>query len=124
MNPASDSVLMAGYRQSCDKHQEIKFAVGEYAVENQKARENYASQLKSYEISVHLATRILAVVVFLLNRSEKLIGYMPINPKAKWGFAAMSRSAAAILWCPKNRNTLMAKLRKVAITRGPEFLRI
>jgi hypothetical protein len=52
------------------------------------------------------------------------IGYMPINRKAIWGFAAMSRSALAIFFRPIKRNMLITKLRKVAITRGPDFLRI
>ncbi|MDL1982160.1 MAG: hypothetical protein LWX02_11945 [Deltaproteobacteria bacterium] len=52
------------------------------------------------------------------------IGYMPINRKAICGFVAMSRSALAIFIRPIRRNMLMTKLRKVAITRGPDFLRI
>ena len=77
----------------------------------------------NYEIWINLATRILGAIAALLDSGDKLIGYIPINRRAKCGFAAMSRSAAAILWYPIRRNTLMAKLRKVAITRGPDLLR-
>ena len=57
-----------------------------------------------------------------MDREEKdCIGYMPINRKAIWGFAAMSRSALAIFFRPIRYNMLMTKLRKVGITRDPDF---
>jgi hypothetical protein len=63
------------------------------------------------------------MIVVLLDLNEKLIGYKPINRKGICGFAAMSLSAAAIIWYPIRRNILMAKLRKMAIIRGPDLLR-
>jgi len=39
------------------------------------------------------------------------------------GLAIISRNAFAILEYPIIRNILMAKLRKVAITRGPDLVR-
>jgi len=61
-----------------------------------------------------------------MDREEKdCIGYMPINRKAIWGFAGMSRSALAIIFFrPIRCNILMTKLRKVGITRDPDFLLI
>jgi len=59
-----------------------------------------------------------------IDSEEKgCIGYMLINRKAIWSFAAMSRSALAIIFFrPIRCNMLMTKLRKVAITRGQDFL--
>jgi len=64
------------------------------------------------------------VATHMDSEKKDWIGYMPINRKAIWGFAAMSRSALAIFFRPIRRNMLMTKLRKVAITRGPDFLLI
>jgi hypothetical protein len=47
---------------------------------------------------MNLAIRMLAVIVVLCDGNEKLIGYIPINRKGICGFAAMSRSAAAMFW--------------------------
>ena len=59
------------------------------------------------------------------SEEKDCIGYMPINRKAIWGFAAMSRSALAIKsFRPIRCKMLMTKLRKVAITRGQNFLLI
>ena len=73
---------------------------------------------------MNLATGIACKAAAQLVRKERLISYIPINRKDKCGFAAMSRSALAIFSYPIRRNKLTAKLRKVAIMRGPEFLRI
>jgi len=34
------------------------------------------------------------------SKGKDWIGYIPINRKTIWGFAAMSRSALAIFFCP------------------------
>ena len=44
-----------------------------------------------------MATRILGVIDVLHYRDEKLVDYIPINRKAKCGFAAMSRFKMATL---------------------------
>ena len=57
------------------------------------------------------------------SEGKDCIGYMPINRKVIWDFAAMSRSALAIFFFrPIRCNMLMTKLCKVGITRGPDFL--
>jgi hypothetical protein len=73
---------------------------------------------------MNLATGIACKAAAQLGRKERLIGYIPIKRKDKCGLAAMSRSALVIFSYPIRRNKLIAKLRKVAIMRGPEFLRI
>ncbi len=73
---------------------------------------------------MNLTTEIACKAAAQLVRKERLISYIPINRKDKCGFASMSRSALAIFSYPIRRNKLIAKLRKVAIMRGPEFLRI
>lgn len=72
-----------------------------------------------------MATRIPEGDASLKDSEEKDgIDYMPINRKAICGFAAMSRSDSAMFFRPVKRNMLITKLRKVAIKRGPDFLRI
>jgi len=55
------------------------------------------------------------------SEEKDCIGYLLINRKAIWSFAAMSRSGNKN-FRPIICNMLMTKLRKVAITRGQDFL--
>ena len=49
------------------------------------------------------------------SEEKDCIGYMSINRKAIWSFAAMSRSALAIFFRPIRHNMLMTKKIRVLL---------